>query len=79
MGVTRKYKNLEVETITVKDKIILTKSPAVIQIKSFKGQTTPTKVQFTDQDNAVTHEFILNTTDGTSGDIRHNGRIRRVV
>lgn len=80
MGTTRKYTNLEVDTITVKKKIILTnKDGAVIQVKGLKGSTLPTKLQFLDKDDVITHEFVLNTTDGTSGDIRHNGKIRRVV
>ena len=79
MGTTRKYKNLEVETLTVKDRIILTRSNgAVIQIKDLKGSTTPTKLQILDQDNVVTHEFTLNTTDGTSGDIGNKGKVKRI-
>ena len=68
------------KTITVKDRIILTnKDGAIIQIKSLKGSTLPTKLQILDSDDAVTHELTLNTTDGTSGDISTRGAVKRVA
>ena len=75
-----KTDDIECDTITVKDRIILTNiNGGIIQVKQLKGSTLPTKLQVLDNDGAVTHELVLNTTDGTSGDLKYRGKVTKVT
>jgi len=77
MGTSKKTDNLKVKTLEVTDKIIFSGSAPVIQIKANNGPNNPLKIQILDRDDVATHEFIVN--DSGAGDIRHNGKVRRIV
>ena len=77
MGTSQKTDNLKVKTLEVTDKIIFSGNAPVIQIKANNGPNNPLKIQILDRDDIATHEFIVN--DSGAGDIRHNGKVRRIV
>lgn len=70
-----KYRELRVDVLEVTDRIVFSGTTPVIQVKG--PVKNPLKIQFLDRDDVPTHEFIIN--DSGAGDIRHNGRIRRVT
>ena len=72
-----KLKEAKIGTLEITDRIIFSGSAPVIQIKANNGPNNPLKIQILDRDDVATHEFIVN--DSGAGDIRHNGKIRRVV
>ena len=72
-----KYKEAKIGTLEITDRIIFSGSAPIIQIKANNGPNNPLKIQILDRDDVATHEFIVN--DSGAGDIRHNGKIRRVV
>ena len=72
-----KYKEAKIGTLEITDKIIFSGSAPVIQIKANNGPNNPVKIQILDRDNIASHEFIVN--DSGAGDIRHNGKVRRIV
>ena len=72
-----KLKEAKIGTLEITDRIIFSGSAPVIQIKANNGPNNPLKIQILDRDDVATHEFIVN--DSGAGDIRHNGKVRRIV
>ena len=72
-----KLKEAKIGTLEITNRIIFSGSAPVIQIKSNNGPNNPLKIQILDRDGVASHEFIVNDTG--AGDIRHNGKVRRIT
>lgn len=70
-----RFKNAKIGVLEITDKIVFSGSIPAIQVKG--AVKNPLKIQIIDNEGIATHEFIVNSTG--AGDIRHDGKLRRIV